>query len=346
MTVFRLAELAERTGAELHGDGSAEVSGVSTLDDAGATDITFLANERYRNRLGGTRAAAVILSPEHVADCPVNALVSNNPYLCYAHASALLHPDPPVRAGVHPSAVVAATARVDATAQVGPLSVVGEHAQIGPGVLVGPGCVIQDDVRIGSDTRLVARVTLCSGTIVGDRCVIHPGAVLGSDGFGLANDRGVWVKVPQLGGVVVGNDVEIGANTTVDRGSLRDTRIDDGAKLDNLIQIAHNVEVGAHSAIAACSGISGSTTIGRHCTLGGNTGLAGHLTIGDGVHFSGKSLVTRSFTEPGSYSGNLPAMPTGAWRRMIGRIRNIDQLFQRVRKIETALGIKTAGSGS
>jgi UDP-3-O-[3-hydroxymyristoyl] glucosamine N-acyltransferase len=346
VTGFRLAELAERTGAELHGDGSAEVSGVSTLDDAGATDITFLANERYRSRLAKTRAAAVILSAEHVADCPVNALVSDNPYLCYARTSALLHPDPPVLAGVHSSAVVAATAQVDATAQVGPLSVVGEHVQIGPGVLVGPGCVIQDDVRIGSDTRLVARVTVCSGTVVGDRCVIHPGAVLGSDGFGLANDRGVWIKVPQLGGVVVGNDVEIGANTTVDRGSLRDTRIDDGAKLDNLIQIAHNVEVGAHSAIAACSGISGSTTIGRHCTLGGNTGLAGHLTIGDGVHFSGKSLVTRSFTEPGSYSGNVPAMPTGAWRRMIGRIRNIDQLFQRVRKIEKALEIKAGDSGA
>ena len=338
---FHLAELAGKTGAELRGDGDAEITGVAALDDAGPRDISFLANDRYRGRLRATRAAAVILAAEHADDCPTSALVSDNPYLCYALVSGLLHPARQMPAGRHPTAVVAASAKVDASAHVGPMSVVGENTVIGAGSAIGPGCIIQDDVTIGEGCRLTARVTVCEGTVIGDRCLVHPGAVLGSDGFGLANDRGVWVKIPQLGRVRIGNDVEIGANTTVDRGSLRETRIDDGVKLDNLIQIAHNVEVGAHSAIAACSGISGSTTIGRHCTLGGNTGLAGHLTIGDNVHFSGKSLVTRSFREPGSYSGNLPAMPTGAWRRMIGRIRHIDELFQRVRKIEKALDKKT-----
>lgn len=335
---FRLAELATSTGAELVGDGNVSIHRVTTLDEATAGDITFLANERYRQHLAVTRASAVILGADHLEFCPTNALVSDNPYLCYARVSALLHPPPQPLAGCHPSAVVATSARIDPSAEIGPACVIGQDVEIAAGVVVGPGSVIQRRVRVGADTRLVARVTLCDGVRIGERCLIHPGAVIGSDGFGLANDGGTWVKVPQLGSVIIGNDVEIGANTTVDRGSLRDTLIENGAKLDNQIQVAHNVSIGAHTAIAACSGIAGSTTIGRHCTLAGNTGIAGHLEIGDSVHFSGMSLVTRSHLKAGSYSGNLPAMPTRAWRRVIGRIRHLDELFQRVKRLEMALG--------
>jgi UDP-3-O-[3-hydroxymyristoyl] glucosamine N-acyltransferase len=336
--VFCLAELATGTGARLVGDGTTPIRRVTTLEEAGEGDITFLANERYRPQLASTKASAVILGAGDLDACPTNALVSANPYLCYARVSALLHPQPSPVPGVHASAVVAPTARIDATAEVGPLCVIGEHVEIGAGVVVGPASVVQSHVHIGAHTRLVASVALCEGVRIGERCLVHPGVVIGSDGFGLANDGGVWVKVPQLGGVVIGNDVEIGANTTIDRGSLRNTVIDDGAKLDNLIQVAHNVSIGAHTAIAACSGIAGSTTIGRHCTLAGNTGIAGHLEIGDDVHFSGMSLVTRSHAKAGSYSGNLPAMPTRVWRRVIGRIRHIDELFQRVKRLELAWG--------
>lgn len=337
MAAFPLAELARRTGAELAGAEGVEISGVATLEDAGPGDISFLSNDRYRHQLAETRASAVILSRENAEKCQVDALITDNPYLCLARVSTLLHPPARSSPGCHPTAVVAASAKVDPSAHVGPLSVVGADSVIGPGVDIGPGCVVQENVQIGQDTILVARVTVCPRTIIGARCVLQPGAVVGSEGFGLANDGGAWIKVPQLGRVRLGDDVEIGANTTVDRGSLRDTVIDDGVKLDNLIQIGHNVEVGAHTAMAALTGISGSTRIGKHCTIGGNSGTAGHLDIGDGVFFTGKSMITRSFPEAGSYSSGLPAMPTGAWRRMVGRIRHIDELFQRVKKIEKSL---------
>ena len=313
------------------------VTGLAALDDAAGSDLSFLANEKYAHQLTATRAGAVIVDEDHADQSPTNTLVAANPYLSYARAATLLHPQTEETPGVHASAVIHPTASIDATAHIGPMCVIGEGAQIGPLVVIGPGCILGADVRIGQGTRLVARVTLCDATLVGERCLIHPGAVLGSDGFGLANDRGVWVRVPQLGRVIIGNDVDIGVNTAVDRGSLRDTVIEDGAKLDNLIQIAHNVRVGAHTAIAACSGIAGSTSVGRHCALGGATGIAGHLEIGDGVQFTGMSLVTRSFKEPGSYSGNLPALPTRAWRRMIGRLRHLEDLFQRVKRLESML---------
>lgn len=341
MTAFSLGELARRTGAELAGTEGIEITGVATLEDAGPGDISFLANDRYRHQLAGTKASAVIVSPEHAEKCQTDALITKNPHLCLARVSSLLNPPARPAPGCHPSAVIAPSAKVDSSAHVGPLSVVGADSVIGPGAEIGPGCVVQENVEIGKDSILVARVTVCARTIIGERCVLHPGAVVGSEGFGLANDDGVWVKVPQLGRVRLGNDVEIGSNTTVDRGSLRDTIIDDGVKLDNLIQIGHNVEVGAHTAMAALSGISGSTTIGKHCLIGGNSGTAGHLEIGDGAYFTGKSMITRSFPEAGSYSSGLPAMPTGAWRRMIGRIRHIDELFQRVRKIEKSLDKKS-----
>jgi len=331
---FTLAELAREVGAELKGPGECGIDGIATLTAAGPGEISFLANPRYRKFLGRTRASGVILKPEDLPLCTVSALVTDNPYLAYARIAGMLFPEPPVKAGRHRTAVVASSARVSDSAWIGPGSIIGDDVVIGSGVCVGPACVIENGCSVGAGSRLVARVTLCHGTVIGERAIVHPGAVIGSDGFGLASDEGIWVKVPQLGKVRVGNDVEIGANTTIDRGALGDTVIHDGVKLDNQIQIAHNVEIGEHTAIAACVGVSGSTRIGRHCTLGGGVGLAGHLEFADNVHFTGQSLVTRSFLKPGYYSGNLPAAPNREWKRSIARFRRIDEMWQRIKELE------------
>jgi UDP-3-O-[3-hydroxymyristoyl] glucosamine N-acyltransferase len=274
------------------------------------------------------------LAPKDADACPVAALISSNPYLAYARVAVLLSPREATVGGCHPSAVVAESAQVDSSAWIGPGVVVEEEVEVAPRVFIGPGCVIGRGSRIGEDSRLVARVTLCRDTLVGKRTLIHPGAVLGSDGFGLAKDGEVWVKVPQLGRVRIGDDVEVGANTTIDRGALEDTVIHDGVKLDNQIQIAHNVEIGQHTAIAACAGISGSTRVGRNCTLGGGVGLAGHLEFADNVHFTGQSLVTRSFLTPGVYSGNLPATSNREWKRNIARFRHLDEMWRRLKDLE------------
>lgn len=333
-----LGEVVDLTAGRLvGGDEHQLVERVATLGKAGAGSIAFLANPKYRRQLRETRATAVILSAEHLAYCPVAALVCDNPYLAFARVAAFLNPARPVLAGRHPTAVVHADAVVDASAWVGPYCVLAEGVWIGPRVYLGAGCILEPQCRVGADTRLVARVTLCAGTEIGERAIIHPGAVIGSDGFGLAKDAHGWVKVPQLGRVKIGNDVEIGANTTIDRGAIEDTQIHDGVKLDNQIQVAHNVIIGEHTAIAACVGISGSTRIGRHCLIGGGVGFAGHLDIGDNVSFSGQSLVTRSFTEPGYYSGGLPAVSNQEWKRCIARMRHLDDMARRLRALEDAL---------
>jgi UDP-3-O-[3-hydroxymyristoyl] glucosamine N-acyltransferase len=342
---IRLGALAETLGVELRGDPETCIEGVGTLQAARPGQLSFLSNSKYSRHLSGTQASAVILSEEAADACPVSMLVSDNPYLAYARAAALLSPVHTPQPGVHPSAVIAESAQIDPTVNIGACSVIGDRVSLGAGVVIGPGCVIEADCEIGDETRLVARVTLCHATRLGRRCLIHPGAVLGADGFGLANDQGRWVKVPQLGRVWVGDDVEIGANTTVDRGALEDTVLRDGVKLDNLIMIAHNVEVGEHTAMAGCTGIAGSTKIGRHCTLGGQVGLAGHLTIGDNVHFSGATLVTRSFPDPGYYSGNLPAMENGAWRKLIARLRHLDEMAKDLKLIKKTLKTPSGESG-
>ncbi len=330
----RLQEIAQAIGAELRGDPETPISGVGTLQHAEAGQLSFLSNPGYRRFLKATRASAVVVTAADAELCPTAALICSNPYLGYARAAALLFPAPAFDPGVHPSAVVAASAVIDGDAHIGACSVVGEGVVIGPGVYIGPGCVIEPDCRIGRDTRLVARVTLCRDTRIGERCLIHPGAVIGADGFGLANDNGRWEKVPQLGRVRVGDDVEIGANTTIDRGALEDTVLHDGVKLDNLIQIAHNVEIGEHTAMAGCSAVAGSTKIGRHCTVGGLTGVVGHLTIGDNVHFSAATLVTRSFDAPGYYSGGLPAMENGEWRKTVARVRRLEEMSRELRALK------------
>jgi len=313
--------LAVRFGLELHGDPSLRVSSVATLSQALPGSLSFLANSRYRRHLGTSRATAILVGPSDADACPGAALVAPNPYLAYARIAALIHPPVSMAPGIHPSAVVAGDARISASACVGPLCVIEAGAEVGERAQLQAGCTISTGARIGADSTLMPRVTLYPGVRVGDRCLLHAGAVIGADGFGFARDAGVWVKVPQVGGVRIGDDVEIGANTAVDRGAIEDTIVEDGAKLDNHIQVGHNVVIGAHTAIAACTGISGSTTIGRRCMIGGMVGIAGHLTIADDVSITGLSLVSASIRRPGSYSSGIPAVETRAWRRMVAHLR-------------------------
>ena len=325
---FSLGELAVRFGLELRGSPDVRVSHVATLAQATPGSLSFLANPRYRRNLRDTRASAVVVAPEEAHGCPVAALLTPNPYLAYARIAALFHPPAQPAPGVHPSAVVAGSARVAASAAVGPLAVIEEEVEIGERAGIGPGCIVQRGARVGADTRLVAGVKLYPGVRIGARCLLHAGAVIGADGFGFASDRGSWVKVPQVGSVRVGDDVEIGANTTIDRGAIGDTVVEHGAKLDNQIQVGHNVTIGAHTAIAACTGISGSTSIGERCLIGGAVGFAGHLTIADDVVITGYSLVSASIREAGSYSSGMPTVPTRAWRRMVAHLRRFGEKEQ------------------
>jgi UDP-3-O-[3-hydroxymyristoyl] glucosamine N-acyltransferase len=318
---FSVGELSVRFGLELAGDPDARVSHVATLSQASAGSLCFLADSRHRRDLGTTRASAVVLSAADAKDCPVAALIASDPRLSFALIAALLHPQPTAPAGIHPTAVVAPGARIAASAAVGPLAIVEDEVEIGEGADIGPGCIVQRSARVGDHTRLVARVNLYPNVTIGARCLIHAGAVIGADGFGFTADRGTWVKVPQVGSVRIGDDVEIGANTTIDRGAIGDTVVEEGAKLDNQIQVGHNVIIGAHTAIAACTGISGSTTLGKRNRVGGMVGFAGHLTIADDVTVTGCSLVSASIREPGSYSSGMPTVPTRAWRRMVAHLR-------------------------
>ncbi len=301
---------------------------MATLSHAGAGSLSFLANPRYRKQMEATRATAVLVEPKDAADCPVAALIDPNPYLAYARIAELLHPQPPAPVGIHATAVVSPDARVASSASVGPLAVIEGGAHIGERVIVGAGCVVQRGASIGDDSRLMPKVSLYDGVRIGKRCILHAGAVVGADGFGFAPDAGTWVKVPQVGSVQIGDDVEIGANTTIDRGAIEDTVVEDGVKLDNQIQVGHNVTIGAHSAIAGCVGISGSSTIGRRCMIGGGVGIAGHLTIADDVVLTGFTLVTASIKQPGSYSSGMPAVESRMWRRMVAHLRRSNRKEQ------------------
>jgi UDP-3-O-[3-hydroxymyristoyl] glucosamine N-acyltransferase len=318
-----LGELAVRFGLKLQGEPGLTVSSVATLSHARAGSLSFFANSRYRRQLAATQATAVLLAQADAADCPVAALIDPNPYLAYSRIAALIHPEPAVQPGIHASAVVAAGARVAASANIGPLCVIEENAEIGERVRIGPGCIVQQGVRIGADSQLISRVNLYAGVSIGQRCILHAGAVVGADGFGFAPDGGTWVKVPQVGSVRIGDDVEIGANTTIDRGAIDDTVVENGVKLDNQIQVGHNVIIGAHSAIAGCTGISGSTVIGQRCLIGGMVGIAGHLNIADDVRVTGCSLVSASIHSAGTYSSGMPTVEARRWRRMVAQLRRL-----------------------
>ncbi|HVO49109.1 MAG TPA: UDP-3-O-(3-hydroxymyristoyl)glucosamine N-acyltransferase [Steroidobacteraceae bacterium] len=333
-----LGELAVRFGCELRGDPATRVDHVATLANADRGSVAFLSESRNRRELGSTRATVVVLEPAALEACPTAALVCKNPRATFARITSLLHPAYQPPPGRHPSAVVSASATIDPTAYIGPQAFVGDRAVIGPRTYVGPRCVIEDDVSVAEDVRIVASVTLCRGVRIGARTVIQPGVVVGGDGFGFAPEQGKWVKVPQVGSVRVGADVEIGANTTIDRGAIEDTVIEDGVKFDNQIQVGHNVRIGAHTVIAGCTGISGSTVIGSHCIIGGAVGIAGHLTICDGVTITGFAMVSRSLTTPGVYSSGIPIEESRIWRRQVARYRNLESLGQRVRALERTLG--------
>ncbi|CAK0755977.1 UDP-3-O-(3-hydroxymyristoyl)glucosamine N-acyltransferase [Gammaproteobacteria bacterium] len=332
-----LGELAQQVGATFHGDTTITIQRITTLTNAGPGDLSFLSNPRYRRYLADTRAAAVILGPEDLAQCPVPALVSKNPYLAFAKAVAALNPAPPFLQGIHPTAVVDPNAEIDESACIGPLAVVEAGAKIEAGVIVGPSCIVGAESSIGPASRLVANVTICHGVRIGARVILHPGTVIGSDGFGLARDGERWFKIPQVGSVIVGDDVEIGANTTVDRGTLEDTVIEEDVRIDNQVQVAHNCYIGAHTAIAGCVGIAGSARIGRRCTIAGAAGIAGHLEICDDVHITAMSMVVQPITEPGVYSSNLPAEPNRQWRRNVARFHHLDAMAYRLRTVEQKL---------
>ncbi len=321
--VVTLGELAVRLGCELHGDPGIEIDSVGTLADAHPRAVSFLAESRHRAALQQTRAAAVVLEARFAAECPVARLISPNPRATYARIATLLYPTPQVVPGVHASALVAADARIDPSAEIGPLTVIGARARIGAGALIGPHCLIGADVELGAGVRLVARVTLCDGVVVGEGSILHPGVVIGSDGFGFAPERGAWLKIPQVGSVRIGAQVEIGANTTVDRGAIGDTVIGEGVKLDNQIQIGHNVRLGAHTAIAGCTGISGSTVIGERCQIGGACAIGGHLLITDDVIITGFSMISHSIPKAGVYSSGIPFEEARTWRRMVARFKRL-----------------------
>ncbi|MEO5626593.1 MAG: UDP-3-O-(3-hydroxymyristoyl)glucosamine N-acyltransferase [Dokdonella sp.] len=329
-----LADIAARFALPLRGDAALKIHGVATLANAGPGQIGFLANPRYRSQLADTRASAVVLRAEDADAHTGTCLIAPDPYVAFARIATLFERQPAYAAGVHASAVVSPTAKIAASASIGPLCVVEDGASIGDGAILGPHCVVGRDCTVGAQSRLVARVTLVQDVHLGQRVLIHPGAVLGADGFGLAFESDHWIKVPQLGGVRVGDDCEIGANTTIDRGALGDTVLEEDVRLDNQIQVAHNVTIGAHSAMAGCSAVAGSTTVGRYCLIGGGAGILGHLSIADRVTVHAMSLVTHSIREAGEYTSGTPIQPNRQWRRNAARYKHLDEIARRVDAIE------------
>ncbi len=336
-----LTELASSVDGELRGNGNEIIHAVAPLHKASPGTVAFLVDGRYKKFLADTHASAVILGRDDADACPVAAIIVHRPYVAYAHAARLLHPGIPVQPGVHPSSTLGRGCHIDSGAHIGPHCAIGDDVIIENGVVIGPGCTIERECLLGAGSHLVARVSLGAGTRLGPRCLIHAGAVIGSDGFGLAHDGTAWIKVPQLGAVRLGAEVEIGANTTIDRGALEDTVLEDGVKLDNQIQVAHNVHIGAHTAIAGCTGIAGSVRIGARCTIGGSVGIAGHLEIVDDVHITGMSFVTKSIHAPGLYSSGMPLQDNRQWRKNSVRLKQLDELARRIKALEQALATTT-----
>lgn len=341
---YTLGELAQHVNGTVQGDATCLIENVAPLESAVPGQVAFLSSSRMRKHLADTRASAVILSEEMLGDCPVAAIVVDNPHLAYARIAQLLNPVSRPAAGVHHTVVVSESSKVSSSASIGAHCVIGSHCNIGENVVIGAGCVIGDNVYIGANTQLVANITLCDGIRIGERGIVHPGVVIGADGFGLANDNGQWVKVPQLGTVIIGDDVEIGANTTIDRGALTDTVIENGVKLDNQIQVAHNVMIGADTAIAGCVGIAGSARIGKRCTIAGGTGIVGHIEIVDDVHVTAMSLVTKSLTRPGIYSSGTPLQENHDWHRNFVRFRQLDDMARRLKMLEKQIKTITGES--
>ena len=329
-----LGELATRFSCELIGDPDIIVDDVAPLSNASSNSLSFLSSSAFKKQLSSTKAAAVILSADDAPDSPTAALVHDNPYACYARIAAFIRPRPVHAAGVHATAVIAETASVAITSHIAANAVIEDRAVIGENSYIGPGTVVGPDCVVGDDCRLNANVTFVRNVSIGDRCVFHSGSVVGADGFGNAMTDEGWVSVPQFGGVRIGNDVEVGASTTIDCGAIEDTIIDNGVRLDNQIQIGHNVHVGEHTAMASSVAVAGSTHIGKRCLLAGMVGVAGHITICDDVIINGKGMVSKSITEPGGYASNFPVEGVRTWNRRVAMFRRIDKLLGRVSKLE------------
>lgn len=334
---WTLAQIAQHVNGQVVGDPDYLIRGVGTLTHAGPEHISFLANNKYKKFLTATRAGAVIVAAGSEANANTNFIVVDDAYVAYAKAATLMYPIARADVGVHPSSWIHPDARIEDNVSIAAHVTVEQGAVIAEGVSIGAGSVVEAQVTVGRDSVIKANVTLCREVQIGERVIIHPGVVIGADGFGIANDRGHWIKVPQLGRVVIGDDVEIGANTTIDRGAIDDTVIGRGVKLDNQIQIGHNVIIGEHTVIAGCVGIAGSTRIGRHCAIGGGTGITGHIEITDGVQLTGMSMVTKSITESGVYSSGIPIEPAKQWHKNVIRYRQMDKLFERVTSLEKRL---------
>jgi UDP-3-O-[3-hydroxymyristoyl] glucosamine N-acyltransferase len=339
----RLGELVERFGGHLAGDPDIEVTGIAPLHDAGASHISFLSNSKLRALAAQSSAAALILSP---LDDPAVAatytgarIITSNPYAYFARAAQYfvaleaIVPEP----GVHPSAVVAPGAEIHASAHIGPHVTVEAGAVVKAGAVIDSGCFIGRKAEIGEDTHFFANVTFHAGCKIGKRGIIQSGAVIGADGFGFANEGGVYIKIPQTGSVVIGDDVEIGSNTSVDRGALADTVLEDGVKLDNQIQIGHNCHIGAHTAMAGCVGVAGSAKIGKHCTFGGAAMVLGHLEIADNVHISSGTMVSRSVLEAGQYTGFYPLAKNAEWEKSAAIVRNLASMREKIRTLEKTI---------
>ena len=336
-----LAQLADELGAQLRlaagASGDQVPTGLNTLQDAGKSEVSFLASANYRRFLATTSACAVLVSAEDAGSLPGTALIVPNPYVAFAKATAIYDRTPTPAAGIDPSAKVDASAEVAADVSIGPGVVIEAHARIGQGAIIGSGCVVGEGSEIGPRTRLFPNVVIYHGCFIGADCTVHSNTVIGADGFGFAPTQGQWTKIHQLGGVEIGDEVEIGSCTCIDRGALGNTVIGRGAKIDNMVQIAHNVQIGDYSAMAACAAVAGSAVIGKHCTIAGGVGIVGHVTIADRSHVTARTLVTKSIEEAGSYSSGVPFMDSRSWRRNAVRYGQLDQMARRLKALETAL---------
>ena len=329
-----LGQLATLLGAELHGDASIEVSRVANLETAGSGEISFLSDSKYQSFLAQTAASAVLVKAADLSVCQTNALVVKDPYVGFARVAQLLDSTPQPALDIHSTAVIAADVQLGQNVAIGPHAVIESGVVLGDGVAIGPGCFVGKNSRLGKGSRLWANVTIYHNVEIGDACLIQSGTVIGADGFGYANERGEWIKIPQVGKVILGNRVEIGASTTIDRGAIDDTIIADNVIIDNQCQIAHNVEIGYGTAIAGGTVIAGSTKIGKYCIIGGAAVINGHIQVCDQATITGMSMVMRSISEPGIYSSGVPAQSNKEWRKMAARVLHIDEMHKRLNQLE------------
>lgn len=338
MPSIRLADLAQQLDAQLHGDGDLVITGIASMHSAQAGQITFLSNSRYQEQLSSCLASAVVLTEADLPHCRSAALVVKNPYLTYARMAQLMDTTPSPAQDIAPSAVISPAATLGQNVAIGANAVIESGAFLGDNVVIGPGCFIGKRARIGADTRLWANVTIYHEVEIGQRCLIQSGTVIGADGFGYANERGEWIKIPQLGTVIIGDRVEIGACTTIDRGALDNTLIGNGVIIDNQCQIAHNVVIGDNTAVAGGVIMAGSLKIGRYCQIGGASVINGHMEIADKVVVTGMGMVMRPITEPGVYSSGIPLQPNKVWRKTAALVMNIDEISKRLKAVERKVG--------